>query len=98
MFTGTAKVCIHLQGTVTLKDKRRIVKSLIERLKSRFNVSAAEIDRLDNKQIAVIGIAVVSNDHTFTVSQLDTIMNFIYNDGRFYVGDVKTDVFAFDEI
>jgi len=98
MFTGTAKICIHLQGVQTIKDKRRVVKSLIERLKSRFNVSAAEIDRLDNKQIAVIGIAVVSNDHTFTVSQLDTIMNFIYNDGRFYVGDVKTDVFAFEEV
>ncbi len=98
MFTGTAKICIHLQGTDTLKDKRRIVKSVIERLKSRFNVSAAEIDRLDNKRMAVIGIAVVSNDRTFTVSQLETIMNFINNDGRFYVGDVKTDVFAFEEI
>jgi hypothetical protein len=97
MFTGTAKICIHLQGITTLKDKRRIVKSLIERLKSRFNISAAEIDRLDNKRMAVIGFAVVSNDRTFTVSQLDTIMHFIYNDGRFYVGDVKTDVFSFDE-
>ena len=97
MFTGTAKICIHLEGGLTLKDKRRIVKSVIERLKSRFNVSAAEIDRLDNKRMAVIGLAVVSNDRTFTVSQIDTIMNFIYNDGRFYVGDVKTDVFSFDE-
>jgi hypothetical protein len=98
MFTGSAKICIHLQGVTTLKDKRRIVKSVIERLKSRFNVSAAEIDRLDNKKMAVIGFAVVSNDRTFTISQIDTIMNFIYNDGRFYVGDVKTDVFSFDEI
>jgi uncharacterized protein YlxP (DUF503 family) len=98
MFTGSAKICIHLQGITSLKDKRRIVKSVIERLKSRFNVSAAEIDRLDNKRMAVVGIAVVSNDRTFTISQLDTILNFIYNDGRFYVGDVKTDVFAFDEV
>lgn len=98
MFTGSAKICLHLQGTDTLKDKRRIVKSLIGRLKSRFNVSAAEIDRLDNKRTAVIGLAVVSNDKTFTVSQLDTIVNFICNDGRFYVGDVKTDVSAFEEV
>lgn len=98
MFTGSAKICIHLHGITSLKDKRRIVKSVIERLKSRFNVSAAEIDRLDNKKMAVIGFAVVSNDRTFTVSQLDTILNFVYNDGRFYVGDVKTDVFAFDEL
>ena len=98
MFTGTAKICIHLQGVVTLKDKRKIVKSVIGRLKSRFNVSAAEVDRQDNKQMAVIGIAVVSNDRTFTVSQLETVKNFIYNDGRFYVGDVKTEVSAFEEI
>ncbi len=97
MFTGTAKICLHLQGTATLKDKRTIVKSVIGRLKSRFNVSASEIDRLDNKQMAIIGIAVVSNDRTFTQSQIDTILNFIYNDGRFYVADVKKDVFAFDE-
>ena len=97
MFTGTARICLHLQGTDTLKDKRRIVKSVIGRLKSRFNVSAAEIDRLDNKRMAVIGIAVVSNDRTFTISQLETVKNFIYNDGRFYVGDVKTEVSAFEE-
>jgi uncharacterized protein YlxP (DUF503 family) len=92
------RICIHLQGVMTLKDKRRIVKSVIGRLKSRFNVSAAEVDRLDNKRMAVIGIAVVSNDKTFTISQLETVKNFIYNDGRFYVGDVKTEVSAFEEI
>lgn len=96
MFTGTAKVCMHLQGVQTIKDKRRIVKSVIERLKSRFNVSAAEIDRLDNKKIAVIGFAVVSNDRTFTVSQLETIKNFIYNDGRFFLGDVQTEIVSFE--
>ncbi len=96
MFTGSAKICIHLQGITSLKDKRRIVKSVIERLKSRFNVSAAEIDRLDNKKFAVIGVAVVSNDRTFTVSQLDTVLNFVYNDGRFYIGDVKTEIVSFE--
>ena len=96
MFTGSAKICIHLQGITSLKDKRRIVKSVIERLKSRFNVAAAEIDRLDNKKFAVIGVAVVSNDRTFTVSQLDTVLNFVYNDGRFYIGDVKTEIVSFE--
>jgi uncharacterized protein YlxP (DUF503 family) len=98
LFTGTAKICLHLQGVSTLKEKRMIVKSVIGRLKSRFNVSASEVDRMDNKQMAVIGLAVVSNDRTFTISQIDTILNFVYNDGRFYVGDVKKDVFAFEEI
>ena len=74
-----------------------IVKSVIGRLQGKFNVSAAEVERQDNKQMAVIGIAIVSNDRTFTVSQLDTVLSFIYNDGRFYVGDVKKDVFSFEE-
>lgn len=98
MFTGTAKIILHLQGIGTLKDKRMIVKSVIGRLKSRFNVSVSEIERMDNRQMAVIGIAVVSNDRTFTQSQIDTILNFIYNDGRFYVADVKKDIFSFEEI
>jgi len=98
MFTGTAKICLYLQGVSTLKEKRMIVKSVIGRLKSRFNVSIAEVDRMDNKQMAVLGLAVVSNDRTFTISQIDTILNFVYNDGRFYVGDVKKDVFAFEEL
>lgn len=97
MFTATAKICLHLPSGGTLKDKRMIVKSVIGRLKGKFNVSAAEVDRQDNKQMAVIGIAVVSNGRTFTISQMDTILNFIYNDGRFYVGDVKKDVSAFEE-
>ncbi|MEN6383997.1 MAG: DUF503 domain-containing protein [Phycisphaerales bacterium] len=97
MYTATAKIILYLHGVGTLKEKRMIVKSVIGRLKSRFNVSASEVDRMDNKQMAVIGLAVVSNDRTFSISQIDTILNFIYNDGRFYVGDVKKDVFAFEE-
>ncbi|MBN1788282.1 MAG: DUF503 domain-containing protein [Sedimentisphaerales bacterium] len=96
MFTGTATVCMHLHGIGTLKDKRKIVKSVIGRLKSKFNVSAAEIDRLDNKKVAIIGFAVVSNDHTFTASQLDTIISFIHNDGRFFLGDVKREIVSFE--
>jgi uncharacterized protein YlxP (DUF503 family) len=97
MFTASAKICLYLHGVQTLKEKRMIVKSVISRLRSRFNVSVAEIDRMDNRQVAVIGLAVVSNDKTHTISQIDTVLNFVCNDGRFYAGDVKKDVFSFDE-
>ena len=95
MYTGTAEIRIPLHGIMTLKDKRKIVKSVIGRLKGKFNVSAAETDRLDNKQIAVIGIAVVSNDRNFTNQQLDTVINFVRNDGRFFIGDVQTEIVSF---
>lgn len=93
MFIGSAKVYIHLDAINSLKDKRKIVKSVIGRLKSRFNISAAEIDRQDNKRIVVIGITLVSNDKVFTDQQLDKVLNFIYSDTRFYVGEIEREVF-----
>jgi uncharacterized protein len=93
MFIASGKIYIHLAGINSLKDKRRIVKSVIERLKSRFNVSVAEVDRQDNKQMAVIGIAVVSGDKIFAQTQLNKALNFVHNDGRFYVGKIDSEIF-----
>ncbi len=57
-----AVLFIHLRlPSRTLKDKRAIVKSVVERLRNRFNASVAEADLLDTVSAAVIGAAVVSN-------------------------------------
>jgi len=53
---------LHLRlPSRTLKEKRAIVKSVVERLRNRFNASVAEIDALDTVSAAVIGACVVSN-------------------------------------
>jgi hypothetical protein len=92
MFTGLLTVQMHLHGLNSLKDKRSIVKSLIERLKSRFNVSVAEVGDNDSRSSAIIGIAVVSNDKTHAASQLDAVERFIRGDGRFGVGETEREV------
>ena len=97
MLVGLLTVHIHLQGNDSLKGKRRIVKSLIERLRSRFNVSAAEIAAQDRHQLAVVGVAVISNDGSHLDEQLDKIVNFINNDGRFYVGKINRETFTSDD-
>jgi hypothetical protein len=84
---------LNLPGLASLKEKRSVVKSLIGRLQSRFNISVSEIDHQDNKTIAVIGIAVVSNDSRFVNEQLDSILNFMRGDGRFYLGVVERETF-----
>ena len=94
MIVGLLTVTIHLQGIDSLKDKRRIVKSAVERLRSRFNASVSEIAAHDNKRLAVIGVSVVSNDGSHLDEQLDTIVNFIVNDGRFYVGKIDRETFT----
>ncbi len=94
MIVGVMTAQLSLHGIASLKDKRSIVKSLIGRLKSRFNISIAEVDHQDSKTIAVIGVAVVSNDARFIDQQLDAILSFMRNDGRFFLGQVERDTFS----
>jgi uncharacterized protein YlxP (DUF503 family) len=84
---------LSLLGVTSLKGKRSIVKSLIGRLKSRFNISISEVDHQDSKSIAVLGIAVVSNDAQFINKQFDSILDFMRNDGRFFLGQVERETF-----
>ena len=93
MIVGVMTVQIHLHGITSLKEKRSIVKSVIGRLKSRFNASVAEVDRHDNKSCAVIAMAIVSNDTVFVNQQLDVMVGFIQKDGRFYLGQVHREIF-----
>jgi uncharacterized protein YlxP (DUF503 family) len=92
MVVGVMTTQLRLHGIVSLKEKRSIVKSLIGRLKSRFNISASEVDHQDNKTSAVIGIAVVSNNGRFVNEQLDKIIEFMRRDGRFYLGAIEREV------
>jgi len=93
MIVGVLKAHVHMQGIDSLKQKRGIVKSVIGRLKSRFNVSVAEVDRHDNKNYAIIGMAVVSNETGFIDKQFDKIVEFMQKDGRFYLGEIERETF-----
>jgi uncharacterized protein YlxP (DUF503 family) len=93
MIIGVLTAQLHLQGIGSLKQKRSIVKSVVERLKSRFNASVAEVDHNDSKISAVIAATIVSNDSRFIDQQFDSIINFMRNDGRFYLASVEREVF-----
>lgn len=62
MIVGTLRVRLLLRQARTLKDKRQTVKSIKDRLSNDFNVSVAEIEELDDRQLAVLGFAMVSNE------------------------------------
>jgi len=87
----TAQLC--MQGIASLKEKRSIVKSVIGRLKSRFNISIAEVDRQDSKILAVIAIAMVSNETRFIDQQFDSVIAFMQKDGRFWLGQIERETF-----
>lgn len=52
----------HISHAASLKDKRRVVKSIKDRIRTRFNVSLAEIGGLDEWQRAVLGMVIIGND------------------------------------
>ncbi len=94
MLVGTMTAQIYMHGITSLKEKRSIIKSLIARLQNRFNVSVAEVDQQDSRSSAVIGIAVVSNESRFIEQQIESVLKFMRNDGRFYLGQVDREIFS----
>ncbi len=94
MIIGVMTVYISLPGVTSLKGKRSVVKSLIGRLKSRFNISISEVEQQDNKVRAVLGISIVSNEGRFIDQQFDSIIDFMRNDGRFILGQIEREKFS----
>lgn len=72
---GVLQVRLAIFGALSLKDKRRVVKSLKDRLIHRHNVSVAEIDDLDHRQAATLGVALIANEQRFVRSALSKIVD-----------------------
>ncbi|MHB1418887.1 MAG: DUF503 domain-containing protein [Bacillota bacterium] len=71
---------VRISEAQSLKDKRRVVKSIIERVRNRFNVSIAEVDNQDNWKQATIGIAHVSNDPARVHQILNEVVHMVERD------------------
>jgi len=62
MIVGSLRVRLLLRDSRSLKDKRQVVQSIKDRLRQQFNVSVAEVEAQDNRQVVVLGVAMVSNE------------------------------------
>lgn len=74
MIIGSLRVRLLLRQARSLKDKRQVVRSIKDRLRNEFNVSVAEVEALDNRQLAVLGVAMVSNDAQHVKTSLSQIV------------------------
>ena len=77
MIVGTCSSELRLAENHDLKGKRRVLKSVKDRVRSRFNVSSAEIDDLDAWQRSTLGVACVSKDRDQVESTLAHVATFI---------------------
>ena len=71
MVVGVLRLTLYIHGASSLKDKRQVVRKVTDRLRSRFNVTVAEVGDNDVWQRAVIGIGAIANDHSFVNEVLD---------------------------
>jgi uncharacterized protein YlxP (DUF503 family) len=92
LFTATASVELWIPGAHTLKERRAVVKSLIERIRHRFNCAIAQLDTDDRVDRAVIGLACISNDEGHARRQRDHILRFMEEDGRAEIITAQTDI------
>lgn len=77
MFIGICTIRLRLRDNHSLKGKRRVVKTITERVKNKFNVSIAEVDHQDLWQRAELGVAIVTNDKGHAHRTLTAVVNFI---------------------
>src|SRR5579864_8338199 len=77
MVVGVSQITLHLPGCHSLKDKRQIVKSIIARVRQRFEVAISEVDEQDRWQIAKLGVSCVSNSSQHIDEILGRVRRFI---------------------
>lgn len=72
---GLCTVELQIPSSLSLKDKRQILHSLIARIRNDFNISIAEVDHQDSWQLATVALAAVSNDESVLHGVLEHILH-----------------------
>jgi uncharacterized protein len=94
---GVGYVTVHVFESHSLKEKRRVVRSLVERARARFNASVAEVDHLDSWQVAGIGFTCVSNSASHADQMLAEIIRFFERNAAFgSLADISTELIHVD--
>jgi len=92
MTVGSCRIELRIPESDSLKAKRRVLKSLKDRVQARFNVGIAEVDRLDEWQRATLGVVAVSNDARLVDEMLSKVVDWIEASGQALVVDYEIDL------
>jgi len=92
MLIASCELKLYLPGASSLKDKRQVIKSLLQKSKNKFNLAAAEVEAQDYLQTAVIGVVTVGNDYRFLESVMDKYLDFVESYNNFYVTNYNIEI------
>jgi uncharacterized protein YlxP (DUF503 family) len=89
MRVGVCTIELRLHGCGSLKEKRRVLRSIKDRIRNRFNVSIAEVDCQDKWQVAVLGFSAVSNDQGHVSRTIERLISAVEGMGVAEVVDTE---------
>jgi uncharacterized protein len=89
LIVGLCTLDLVIPEANSLKDKRSVLKSMLEGMRNKFNVSAAEVEYNDIWRRAMIGIACVSNSQTFADQVLNKVVDWVESNPRVNLTNVE---------
>ena len=92
MITGTCRIELYIKDSQSLKDKRRILKSMKTLIHNKFNVSISEVDHQDSRKYAAIGIAAVSTDKLTVEKLLNKTKSYIESNINLLITKTETEI------
>jgi uncharacterized protein len=92
MTIGVLQLELRITDATSLKDKRREIKSLIDRVAHRHNVSIAEVGALDEHRRSIIGLAMVANDRRYVEGALSKLVDFVRTVPQVSLTDYKIEL------
>ncbi len=92
MITGTCRIELYIKDSQSLKDKRRVLKSIKTLIHNKFNVSISEVDFQDSRKYAVLGIAAVSTDKITIEKLLNKISNYIDSNANLLITKTEREI------
>jgi hypothetical protein len=95
MVVGVCHLELYLHDNFSLKGKRQVLRSIVQRARQRFNIAIAEVAEQDLWQKAVLGICAVGNDRQRVNSTLDQVINFIEETQLTDVADSQIEIINF---
>ncbi len=82
MVVGVCTIELQIPESVSLKQKRQVLRSVVARVRHEYNVSIAEVGHQDSWQLATLGVACVSNEAGYVHGLLESVVHTI-DSGRF---------------
>jgi uncharacterized protein YlxP (DUF503 family) len=96
MTIGAARVTLYIDDSFSLKDKRRVVRSITQRVRNQFNAAIAEVEDLNDQRVATLGIVCVSNSAPHADEMVSKVIDFIERNVEIGVlGEIETEMIPY---